>query len=107
MNQTARSLIASAALAALGIAFLTNLGHATPLSNCYDRVIAACNKLPDHAVNACVNNGLDQCDGQFASNSGNSSAAIAKLRASAMKKLRAPAKRSDAGHFRIGDIKGQ
>ena len=67
MNENVRNLIASAALAALGIAFLTTLGHASPLSDCYDRVIEACNKKPDHAVNACVTSGLDQCDGQYTS----------------------------------------
>jgi len=87
MTQTTRSLIASAALAALGIAVLTNISHASKLSDCYDRVIAACNKKPDHAVNACVNSGLDQCDGQFTTGGG-SSAEIARLRASAAKKLK-------------------
>lgn len=41
-------------------------------AQCYDAVIAACNKKPDHAVNACVKNGLDQCDGQFKANTGSS-----------------------------------
>jgi hypothetical protein len=88
MKNTARSAIAAAAFAAIGMAFLTNLAHTTPLSDCYDNVIKACNKLPDHAVNSCVNNGLDQCDGQFTSKGGSSSAEISKLRASAAKKLK-------------------
>lgn len=88
MKNTARTTIAAAVLAALGIVLLTNLSHASKLSDCYDRVIAACNKKPDQAVNACVTSGLDQCDGQFTSKGGSSESEIAKLRASAAKKLK-------------------
>jgi hypothetical protein len=93
MNQTTRTLVASAALAALGIVILTNLSHASKLSDCYDRVIAACNKKPDHAVNACVTSGLDQCDGQFTSGGGSSQSEISKLRANALKAVKPAAQR--------------
>ena len=107
MNENVRNLIASAALAALGIAFLTNLGHASPLSDCYDRVIEACNKKPDHAVNACVTSGLDQCDGQYTSKGGSSSSEISKLRESALQKLKAPSKSSKAIYIPYEGIKGE
>ena len=99
MYTTIRATIAAAAFAALNMAVLTSLGHAqggqTGLSKCYDSVISACNKKgSDAAINACVNSGLDQCDGQFKASGGSSASEIAKLRASAMSKLKsAPVKR--------------
>lgn len=71
MTRFIHATFASAALAGLGIAILASTAQAavgqTALGKCYDIVVAACNKKPDHAVNPCVNNGLDQCDEEHAS----------------------------------------
>lgn len=99
MNTNIRAAIAAVAFAGLSMAVLTSLGHAqggqTGLSKCYDSVISSCNKKgSDAAINACVNSGLDQCDGQFKASGGSSASETAKLRANAMSKVKAaPAKR--------------
>lgn len=48
------------ALAIAGTVSLTGTANASPLSDCYDLVIDACNK-GNHSV-PCASNGMDQCD---------------------------------------------
>ncbi len=56
----------------LGAALPSHANGSTAVSKCYDRVVAACNKKSsDAAVNACLKNGLGQCD-TLATSSGSS-----------------------------------
>lgn len=60
------------------------------LGDCYNTVIAACNKKSsDAAVNACANNGMDQCDKQFgnAAQTAIPAATLAVMKATARKQL--------------------
>lgn len=68
MTNFIRAAVASAALAGLGLATFATAAQAaagqSALGNCYEAVVNACNKKPDHAVNPCINSGLDQCDAE-------------------------------------------
>jgi hypothetical protein len=92
MTKFNRAIIASAALAGLGMAIFASTAQAavgqTALGKCYDSVVAACNKKPDHAVNPCVNSGLDQCDEEHAESIQLPGTTIGKLRANALRSVR-------------------
>ena len=91
MTKFIRATIASAALAGLGMGVFTGAAQAavvTPLAKCYDSVVAACNTKPDHAVNPCVNNGLDQCDEEHSASIELPGTEAGTLRASALRSMR-------------------
>jgi len=90
MKNFIRSSIAAAVLAGFGLTMFANASHAalgqTALGKCYDRVIAACNKKPDHAVLPCANSGLDQCDEEHSASISLPAADIDALRSSALRR---------------------
>ena len=92
MKNFIRAAVASAALAGLGIGIFATTAQAavgqSALVKCYDSVIAACNTKPDHAVNPCVESGLDQCDAQHSASIQLPGAQIDALRASALRNVR-------------------
>jgi hypothetical protein len=92
MTKFIRTAIASAALAGLGMGVFTSAAQAalgeTALGKCYNSVVSACNTKPDHAVGACVDNGLDQCDAEHSASIQLPGTVIGKLRASAMRSMR-------------------
>lgn len=92
MTKFIRAAVASAALAGFGIGILATsapaAASASALAKCYDAVVAACNKKPDHAVNPCVNSGLDQCDAEHSAAIQLPGSQIDALRSTAMRKLR-------------------
>lgn len=60
---TIRSLTALVAMLTVTAAMAAN--GTTPLSECVDKVVAACNE-GSHPV-ACTDNGIDQCEDEFGS----------------------------------------
>ena len=91
MTKFIRATIASAVLAGLGMAVFNSAAEAavqTALSKCYDSVVAACNTKPDHAVNPCINSGLDQCDAEHSAAIQLPGTVIEALRASALRSMR-------------------
>lgn len=65
MNTRKHTLVASLSSLAALLAVTSAMAAAgsTPLSDCYDRVIASCNQ-GNHPV-PCAENGMDQCDEEF------------------------------------------
>ncbi len=62
------------------------------LGDCYNTVIAACNKKKsDNAAHACANSGMDQCDKQFEKSGASQIPAgtLAQMRAAAEEQVRA------------------
>jgi hypothetical protein len=88
MNQPIRNAIITAVFASVlaATAAQAQLGQ-TALSRCYDRVVAACNKKSDAAVNPCANSGLDQCDAEHKAQIQLPQTEISKLRANAMRRI--------------------
>jgi hypothetical protein len=88
MKESFAYAITTAVLAAVLLASAAPAqASASALAKCYDRVIAACNKKPDHAVNPCVNSGLDQCDAQHNAQIQLPQTEISKLRANATRRI--------------------
>ncbi len=92
MTNFIRSAVASAALASLGIAIFATTAQAAvgqaALGNCYEAVVNACNTKPDHAVNPCINSGLDQCDAEHSASIQLPEAQINALKARVMRGVR-------------------
>jgi hypothetical protein len=88
MKESLAYAITTAVLASVLLASAAQAqGGQTALSRCYDRVVAACNKKSDQAVNACVNSGLDQCDAQHKAQIQLPQTEISKLRANATRRI--------------------